>query len=116
LNLETIEDNKMKTIKLIFSINRETFFIEICNMQVVYKDRKISQSMMLVPKDPDSKKRVIMSRNRIPAYIIDFIEQANSGKNLDEYQAAKTNEDLVKIVMWDGKSREAKFEKREDNE
>ena len=106
----------MKTIKLIFSINRETFFIEICNMQVVYKDRKISQSMQLVPKDPDYKKKVLMSRNRIPKYIVEFIEQANIGKNLDEYQAAKTNEDLVKIVMWDCKSRGAKLEKREDYE
>jgi len=106
----------MKTIRLIFSINRETFFIEIAEMQVVYKDRKISQSMQLVPKDPDYKRKVIMSRNRIPAYIIDLIEQANTGKNFEEYQAAQTDDDLVKIVMWDCKSRGAKFEKREDIE
>ena len=104
----------MKVIKLIFSINRETFFIEIANKLVIYKDRKVSQSMQLVPKDPDYKKKVILSRNRIPAYIVDFIEQANTGKNLEEYQAAQTDEDLVKIVTFDCKSRGAKLEKREE--
>lgn len=106
----------MKTIRLIFTINRETFFLDIANMQVVYKDRKIAQSMNLIPKDPDCKKKVIMSRNRIPKYIIDLVEQANTGKNLEEYQAAQNDEDLVKIVKWDCKSRGAKFEKREDIE
>jgi len=104
----------MKTIRLIFSINRETFFIDIINKKVIYKDRNIQQSIQLVPKDPDYKKKIILSRNRIPKYIMDYIEQANSGKNFDEYQAAKTNEDLAKIVKWDCKSRGAKLEKRED--
>lgn len=69
-----------------------------------------------MPRDPDFRKKVIMSRNRIPNYIIELIEDANSGHNLEEYQACKTDEDIVPIVKRDAGLKGCVFHKREDVE
>jgi hypothetical protein len=106
----------MKTIKLIFTRDREVFTIEICNRIIKYKDRKQPQSVQFMPKDPDIKRKIIMSRNRIPNYILELIEDANSGHNLEEYQACKTDEDIVPIVIRDAKVKGCLLQKREDIE
>jgi predicted site-specific integrase-resolvase len=106
----------MKLIRLIFVKERETFVIEISNKIIHYKDRKRPVKIQFMPKDPDIKKKVIMSRNRIPKYILELIEDANSGHNLEEYQACKTDEELVPIVKRDAFSKGCVFQKREDIE
>ena len=101
-------------IKLVFSINRETFYIEIENKIVVYKDRKMKESMQMIPLPADYKRKVILSRNRIPKYIIELMESSNEGKNKEEYESAKDDEELVPIIKWDCASKGCKFEKRFD--
>lgn len=101
-------------IRLIFSNNREVFYIDISNKNIWYKDRKLKDRVQFMPKDPNINKLVIMSRNRIPAYILDLIEDANRGHNLEEYQAAKTDDDLVPIVIRDCKIKGCLYHKRED--
>ncbi len=100
------------TIRLIFSINRETFFIDIKDKIVRYNDRMLKNDLQVIPPDPEYKKRVIMSRNKIPQYIINLVQDANSGKNIEEYNSAKNDEELVPIIKWDCASRGCKFEKR----
>lgn len=106
----------MKKISLIFTINRETFLIEILNKIITYRDRMMKKGIQFMPKDVAVRKLVIMSRNRIPMWILTWIEEANSGKNLEEYQSAKTDEDLIPIIKKDAASKGCIFQKREDIE
>jgi len=99
-------------IRLIFSINRETFYTEIENKIVTYKDRKLKVAIQMIPLPSDYKKTVILSRNRIPKYIIELMEGANSGKNKEEYDMATNDEELVPIIKWDCAHRGCKFEGR----
>jgi len=103
-------------IKLIFSINRETFYIEIENKEVTYKDRKLKVAIQMIPLPSDYMKIIIFSRNRIPKYIIELMEGANEGKNKEEYDLAKDDEELVPIIKWDCANKGCKFEKRVDSE
>ena len=105
-----------KQIHLVFSNNREVFTIEICNKIIQYKDRKNKEPIQFMPRDPDIKRKVLMSRNRIPLYILELIEDANTGHNLEEYQAAKDDEALVPIVKRDAGVKGCIFHKREDVE
>jgi len=99
---------------LIFSNNREVFNIEISNHIVTYKDRKLKDKVQFMPKDPKIHQLVLMSRNRIPHYILDLIEDANRGHNLEEYQAAKTDEELIPIVIRDCKIKGCLHHKTEE--
>jgi len=99
-------------IKLVFTTGRETFIIEIDNKIIVYKDRKYPKGFRFIPKDPNFKKIILFSRNRIPKEVIDLIEDANTGKNLLEYQGAKDDEALVPIIIKDAKLKGCVFQER----
>ena len=91
-------------IKLVFTRMRDAFTIEIENKIIVWReDKKYPRGIQFLPKDKDFKKIVLMSRNKIPKEIIAWIEDANSGKNLEEYQGAKDDEALAQIVIKDAK-------------
>jgi len=97
---------------LVFTRVRETFTIEIENKIITYKDRKYPKGFQFLPKDPDFKKIVLFSRNKLPKEIIDWIEDANSGKNFEEYQSAKDDEALVPIIIKDAKINGCVFQGR----
>ena len=79
----------------------------------MFKDyRKFPQGFQFMPKDPNLRKIVLFSRNKIPQEVIDWVEDANSGKNLKEYQAAKDDEALVPIVIKDAELNGCVFQKR----
>ncbi len=101
-------------IKLIFTAGRETITIEVEDKIVVYRDRKFPQGIKVLPKDKNFETIVLMSRNRIPKEVIDLVRDANQGKNLQEYQEAKNDEDLVKIVKRDAELKGCIFQKRMD--
>ena len=88
---------------LVFTIVRKTFTIEVENKIIINRDNKYPKGFQFMPKDPDFEKIVLFSRNRIPKEVVIWINDANSGKNLEEYQSAKTDEALVKIVIKDAK-------------
>lgn len=101
-------------IKLIFSINRETFYLRIDkDKRVFYKDRKWKDEWQFIPKDAEMSRRVIMSRNKIPMFVLEWINEANSGKSLEEYNNAKTPEDLIPILKKDAVSKGCMFMKQE---
>ena len=100
--------------KLVFTHGREVFAIEICNHVITYTDRRNPNPIQFMPKDPEIRRKVIFSRNKIPKYILDLIDDANSGRNLAEYQACKTDEELVPIVIRDAKIKGCLLQKRMD--
>ncbi len=99
-------------IKLIFTTGRETITIEVEGKIIVYRDRKFPQGIKVIPKDENFERIVLLSRNRIPKEIIILVRDANTGKNLKEYQDANDDEDLVTIVKRDAKLKGCIFQKR----
>jgi hypothetical protein len=102
-------------IKLVFTRVRETFIIEIQDKVIFYKDKKFPDGIQFMPKDPELKMKVIKSRNRMPPEVLQWIESANSGKNLEEYNSASDDEALVPIIIKDAKINGGVFQKRIEN-
>ena len=99
-------------IRLVFTKIRETFTIEIEDKIIVYKDKKYPSGIQFMPKDKDFKRIVLFSRNKIHPDTIKWIEDANQGKNLEEYQGATDDEALVLIIVRDGELNGAVFQGR----
>jgi len=109
----------MKSIKLVFTKNRETFYLRLLeNKRILYSDRKWPNEWQFMPKDENMARTILMSRNKIPQSVLTWINDSNSGKNLEEYQAAKDYEALVPIVKKDAAHQGCIFQKeiREDIE
>jgi len=102
----------MESTKLVFTINRETFYLRIFeDKTILYSDRRWPEEWQFMPKDESMSKRVLLSRNKIPRIVLDWINESNSGKNLEEYQNAQTINDLIIIVKRDAHSKGAIFER-----
>ncbi len=88
-------------------INREVVVFEIKDKVITYKDRKWQKGIQFMPKDFELVKKLIFSRNRIPmsSKLLDWIEEANTGKSLEEYKSAKSEEELAAIVRRDAKKK-----------
>ena len=67
----------MKKIKLAFTINKETFRIEIVGKNIWYMDRRWDRSIKLIPKDEDFLRKIIFSRGKIPPFIKDMFAHTN---------------------------------------
>ncbi|MFA5396180.1 MAG: hypothetical protein WC346_09260 [Methanogenium sp.] len=101
-------------IRLVFTRVRDTIIVELENKVIVYKDKKVPEGIQFMPKDPKIRLKIIMSRNRIPEWIIELIEEANRGKNLEEYQNANNDEELIPIIIKDFKRNACVFQGRVD--
>jgi len=91
---------------------RDTITIEIENKIIVYKDKKYPDGFQFMPKDPNFKKIVLFSRNKLPKEVIQWVESCNQGKNLEDYNAAKDDEALVPIIIYDAKINGCTFQGR----
>jgi hypothetical protein len=98
-----VEAEPLIIIRLVFTYEREIIVFEICNRYIVYKDRKWPKGFQFMPKDEKIIKAILMSRNRIKNEMIRWINDSNSGKNLEEYNAAKNDAELAEIVIKDAK-------------
>ena len=65
-----------------------------------------------MPKKPDFEKMVLFSRNRIPKEVVSWVNESNSGRNLEEYQSAKDDEELIPIIIKDAKINGCVFQNR----
>ena len=74
---------------------------------VTYYDKIWVTGVQFLPKDPQFMLKLIMSRNRIPfaSHIIQWITDANSGKNLEQYNACKTEEDITALIRVEAQSK-----------
>jgi len=102
-------------IRLVFTKDRETLSLEIDNKVIVYRDRKYPKGFQFMPKDPNFKRIVLFSRNKLPMDVITWIENANKGKNLEQWQNAKNDEAIVPIVIKDAELNGCVFRERIDS-
>jgi hypothetical protein len=86
-------------------------------MQFVVKDREIfycdrvwSNWIRVIPKDDTLIKKIKLSRNKLPEQLIKMFSL--SKKDIEEYNKAKTEEDLAELIINDARSKGCKFEKR----
>jgi len=91
--------------RLLFTFNQEVLLFDINNKEIIYRDRKWPNGLRFIPKDPELVKMVIMSRNRIGNQLITWINDANSGKNLAEWEECKDDDDVAEVVKKDAKMR-----------
>jgi len=97
--------------RLIFTINREAFRIDIENKKISYIDRKFNRLITLVPRDEDFIKKVICSRNKIPSNFIDLFNLTKEEQA--EYDNAKTDEELAEVCIKDCRTKGAILLKKE---
>lgn len=98
-------------IRLIFSYEREVIMFDIWNKIIVYRDRKWKNGFQFMPRDPSIIKTILLSRNAIRHEMINWINDANNGKNLEQYNNAKTDDELVPIIKRDCELKGCVFQK-----
>lgn len=101
-------------IKLVFTRQRETLTIEVENKIILYRDRKYKDGIQFMPKDSNLDMIVLKSRNKFPLEVVKWINDANQGKNLEEYQSAFDDEALIPIIIKDARLNGCVFQKRLD--
>jgi hypothetical protein len=92
-------------IKIVFSINREIFRLEIKDKVIWYSDRKWKRAIQLVPADDNFIKKIRMSRNRIPNSLIELFTLTT--EELQQYNNAHNDKELAKICIADAKKKGA---------
>jgi len=98
-------------IRLVFTINREIFKIEIREKEIWYFDRIWKKQIRLIPKDEEFIKKIRLSRNKIPSNFTDLFNL--TAEEQKEWEGAKTEEDLAEICIKDIRKKGAKLLKRE---
>jgi len=89
-------------IHIITAANRETMQWKVDNKLVTYKDRRWPGWIQVIPQDDALLKRLQEiggSVQVLSALIID----ANSGKNLKEWENAKNDQEVADIIVKDSK-------------
>ena len=90
-------------IRLVFTYNHEVLLFDINNKVIYYRDRKWPNGVQFIPKDVELVKKILFSRNKISNQLIQWIHEANTGKNLEEWQACVDDEAVADIVKRDAK-------------
>ena len=104
----------MKKIKLAFTMNRETFRIEIEGKSIWYADRRWSRAIRLIPRDEEFLKKILFSRGKIPPIIKDLFTLTNNEQ--EEYDNAKDERELADICIRDCKRQGSRLLKEETEE
>lgn len=99
-------------IKLVFSIQREVFRIEIKGKEIWYLDRRWEKAVRLIPADENIKRKIIMSRNKIPSFLTDLFTLTEKEKQ--EYEGAKSEKELAAICVKDAQTKGCKLLKKEN--
>ena len=99
-------------ITLTFRVNREIFRIVIENREIFYADRIWKRQIRFIPKDDDFIMKIIKSRNKIPKSMIQMFEL--TPKEKEQYEGAKTDEELAQICIKDVRMRGGSLIKKED--
>ena len=91
--------------RLVFTFNQEVLIFDIHNKEIIYRDRKWPQGIKFIPKDEGLIKMIVFSRNKISNQLITWINDANSGKNLEEWEACADDDAVAEIVKRDARTR-----------
>ncbi len=87
--------------------NREILNFAIQDKIIKYTDRKWGKWIQCIPEDKDLKLKVIMSRGKFPHFLIEMFTL--TVKDKEEYEAAKTDDDLAEIIIKDAKGKGCKL-------
>lgn len=104
---------EIKTIKLAFIVNRETFRIEIQDKTIWYTDRRWKRAIRLIPRDENFLKKILFSRGKIPPIIKDLFTLTKTEQ--EEYDNAKDTRELANICKRDCQKWGARLLKEEIN-
>ena len=92
-------------IKLLLEKNKQYFIITIDNKKILYWDKLMGKvwntSLQYLPPDPDIRKKIVMSRNKIPNNFIELLKITD--EEMAEFEAAKDDEELKALVLRDCK-------------
>lgn len=99
-----------KPIRLIFSFNRAVMQFVVLNKEIFYTDKIWKGWVRVVPMDQKVIMQIKMSRNKLPKELIQMFTL--SKQEMEEYNNAKTDEELAEIVIKDAKKKGCKYEKR----
>ena len=102
--------------RLVFTFNQEVLIFDINNKEIIYRDRKWPKGIRFIPKDEGLVKMIIFSRNKISNQLITWINDANSGKNLAEWEACADDDAVAEIVKRDAKMRGCVLRKQFNDE
>lgn len=94
-------------IKLAFLHGREVMNFRIEDRCIYYSDRIWKSEIRCIPKDEQFIKKVRESRNKFPMKLITMFNL--SEKAQQEYDNAKTDEELAEIVILDCKKKGLKL-------
>ena len=105
-------------IKLVFTIQRDVFNIEIAGREVFYSDRIWKNKIRLIPADDKFNHKIIMSRNKYPNVNLDTFRILFNftDEELKEYENAKTEEELSTICIKDIRMKGGVLRKEMKNE
>jgi hypothetical protein len=98
-----MKPQEIPLIRIAMTYEREILLFEISNKIIIYKDRKWQRGFQFMPEDPNITKTILLSRNSIKHEMLKWIKDSNSGKNLEEYNAANTDDELKEIIVRDAK-------------
>jgi ABC-type lipopolysaccharide export system ATPase subunit len=94
-----------------FSLHGQFFIITIENKKILYWDRLQGElwggSLQYLPQDASVRRKIDMSRNRIPANFKDLLEIKK--EELDEFNNAKDDDELKELVLRDAKNNGCKL-------
>jgi len=86
---------------LVFSANRKIIRFTIDGKKVFYFDDNWKNGIQLYPLNRLLVKKMTLSRKPSVSAMGLLIIDANQGKNLEEYQACKTEEELAEMIRRD---------------
>jgi hypothetical protein len=83
--------------------NKDIIHLQVDGKVITYFDKIWLKGVRFMPKDPQFVLKLLKARNTIPFsnHIISWINESNSGKNLEEYNSCQTEEDICKFIRTD---------------
>jgi len=104
-------------IKLVFTIQRESFYLEIDNREIFYGDRIWKNKVRVIPPDENIKMKIIKGRNKYGNLTLKQFNQFFdlNEEEIAEYDGAKTDEELTDICIRDVKKKGGVLRKRDND-
>lgn len=88
-------------IQLSFTAQRKVIRFKVVGRMVIYYDENWKDGLQIFPLDKEKVKLMLRHRSpRISAYGL-LIMDANTGRNLEEYNDCKTEEELAGLIRRD---------------
>lgn len=94
-------------VKIVLMFQRDTLNFIIKGKEVFYSDRFWKNYIRCLPRNDELIKQITLSRNKIPSFLAQLFNL--SEKDIAEYDAASSEEELSEIVIRDAKSKSCRL-------